>query len=309
MKRLLAIVAILALAHGCASSAPQGEVPPTKRHIGAGLVGDLYTPAGPVRPRPAVITLGGSEGGADPDAAVELSRKGFVALSLAYFGAPGLPDELGDIPLEYFDSAIVWLRAQPGVDPTRIAILGTSKGAEAALLVASRNPAIKAVVAGSPSSVAWQGIGRASRENRGSWSLAGKPVPFLAYDQSVPFTSVGDLYRRSWARQASYPAAAIAVERIAAPVLLICGEDDSLWPSCPMAQALQQRRGADAKGPQTQLLRYAGAGHGAFGLPFETQDPAARDGFGGTVGGNIAARADGWPRVLQFLDKALAVRR
>ena len=58
------------------------------------------------------------------------------------------------MPLELFDRALGWLKAQEEVDGARLAIVGGSKGAEAALIVASRHPELRAVVAGMPSSVA-----------------------------------------------------------------------------------------------------------------------------------------------------------
>lgn len=284
--------------------------PATKTAVTAqGLVGELYRPAGRAGRRAALIVLGGSDGGLPSDAEV-FAREGYVVLGLAYFGAPGVPAELSDIPLEYFDRAVGWLKVQPGVDPRRIGLVGTSKGAEAGLLAAARNPEIRVVVAGAPSSVAWQGIGAASRgAGASSWSLEGKSTAFLPYDRSVPFTSVGDLYTRSWARRAEHPQAAIPVEKINGPILLICGEADGLWPSCPMAAAVSERLNASRFKPKVTLLRYPGAGHGAVGQPYTPEDPAAVDPLGGTQGGNVAARVDGWPKTLAFLARTLQPRR
>ena len=111
--------------------------------------------------RPAILLLGGSEGGLQPGGGGPIGpliAEGYDVLYLCYFGCPGTPPQLANVPLETFDRGLAFLRAQPGVDPKRIAIVGGSKGAEAALLVASRDPKLKAVVAGMPSSVAWPGI-------------------------------------------------------------------------------------------------------------------------------------------------------
>src|SRR5699024_8759428 len=73
-----------------------------------GLAGILYTPASP-GPHPAIIVMGGSEGGLYPQAneAALFASHGYVALALAYFqGAVGrhdprvskLPKMLVDIP-------------------------------------------------------------------------------------------------------------------------------------------------------------------------------------------------------------------
>jgi dienelactone hydrolase len=82
---------------------------------------------------------------------------------------------------------VAWLRAQPAVDSKRIAIFGGSKGAELALLAASRNPAIRAVVAIAPSSVIYQSITGGKQESS-SWTAGGKELPYAHYVMSEAFT-------------------------------------------------------------------------------------------------------------------------
>lgn len=66
---------------------------------------------------PGVMFLGGSEGGFGlPDTAVLLASHGFTTMSLAYFGAKGLPPTLQNIPVEYFGKAVQWMRARPEID-------------------------------------------------------------------------------------------------------------------------------------------------------------------------------------------------
>lgn len=278
------------------------------------LVGNYYPGAGPEAGggrRPAILLLGGSEGGlgaaADGQARL-LAREGFTVLALAYYRLPGQPQRFELIPLETFTHALDWLKAHEGVDPARLAIMGTSKGAEAALLVASRRSDIGAVVAAVPSQVAWQGFDWSfAPVNTSSWSEGGKPVPYL------PIKTVGwngDIYGPSLAEAARHPEAAIPVERIAAPVLLLCGEEDKLWPSCPMARAVKARRDEAAGALATTLLAYPDAGHFGVGpaLPEGRDVPAMITMFGGSAEGNVAARADGWPRTIAFLKQAMASR-
>ena len=121
-----------------------------------GLVGNFYAGAGAGR-RPAILLLGGSEGGlgsAVDGQAQLLAREGFAVLALAYYRLPGQPERFELVPLESFTRALDWLKAQGAVDPQLLAVMGTSKGAEAALLVASRRPDVGAVVAAAPSHVA-----------------------------------------------------------------------------------------------------------------------------------------------------------
>jgi dienelactone hydrolase len=235
-------------------------------------------------------------------------------MALAYFGAPGLPEQLTNLPLEYFKTALDALRARPDVDPARIGLIGTSKGGEAVLLIASKYPEVKVVVAGVPSSVVWQGINAKDyADASGSWTEKGKPVPFLPYDTSVPFDpsnfmkSIHDIYARALTRIDSHPEAVIQVERIAGPVMLVCGQADAMWPSCPMSQAVVARLKAKGFRHDVQLLAYPNAGHGAFGPPVPADSPRTAEFpmYGGDIPGNLAARADGWDKATAFLAVAL----
>lgn len=101
-----------------------------------GLVGVLCVPdGGPAAP--GVLLLGGSEGGLHERDARVLAAEGFTVLALAYFGAPGLPPGLVDVPLEYFSRGLDLLAARA---PGRLGVLGGSRGGEAALLVRFTNP-------------------------------------------------------------------------------------------------------------------------------------------------------------------------
>lgn len=256
--------------------------------------------------RPAILLLGGSEGGLSQGVeklAATLANEGFAVLAVSYYRAPGQPEKFELVPLETFDRAIAWLKARADVDPARIGIVGASKGAEGALLVASCHPDIHAVVAAMPSSVVWQGFDwNMTDVSTSSWSVDGKPVPF------VPITGgFGmDVYTPSLKNAAAHPDAAIAVEKIAGPVLLICGEQDTLWPSCGMGRTLKARA-VGAKEPAVTLLAYPDAGHGVFGLPRSNDDPDIKQmgSLGGSGAGNNNARADAWPKVIEFLKTTL----
>jgi dienelactone hydrolase len=279
------------------------EPGPTGRRVSeGGLLGNFYPGRGAGR-RPGLLALGGSEGGIGKGAArnaLALQAEGFSVLSLSYHRAPGQPQNLELIPLETFSAAISWLQRQPEVDPGRIGIVGVSKGAEAALLAATRDPRIKAVVAGAPSSVAWQG---SSFDRDGdfasSWTERGRPLDHLAYGRWKWWTDMAPILAESLKTLPSHPGAAIPIERTAAPVLLVCGEADTLWPSCPMARQLEQRARRHGR-PAVTLLAYPSAGHGVFGPPGRA---AAKAGSGAEA--TNRARRDAWPRAIALLKSAL----
>jgi dienelactone hydrolase len=253
-----------------------------------GIYGRFFSQPGSA-PAPGVLLLGGSEGGLSFDTTASLlASHGYPALELAYFREPGLPQQLKRIPLEYFERALEWLASQPGVDPKRIAILGASRGGEAALLVASTYPSfVRGVVGYGASSVVQPSPDRKSP----AWTLGGKPIPWV---------------RNFSPADTSPPEAIIPVEQIAGPVLLVAGDQDLVWPSAPYAHAIVKRMHANGRWGVTALV-YHGAGH-RIGLPDvplvpRLTGPGGLRPFGGTLEGDAQASEHSWPHVLQLLAK------
>jgi dienelactone hydrolase len=235
-----------------------------------------------------------------------LAEHGYATLHLAYFLAPGLPTALHLIPLEYFKTAVDWLRAQPGVDPERIGIVGTSIGGMAALVLAAHYPELKIVIAAVPSSVIWSTFG-SSRVSM--FALAGQPLPFLPYGYRGG-SRIYNLYDDGLNGLAEHPDAIIPVEQINGPVMLICGKVDSLWPSCRMSAQVIARLEANKCPHAFQLLEYPKAGHSVLGPPVAPDSPAfaSLGSLGGSPASNNAARIDSWPKAVAFIDAALKPR-
>ena len=305
----LALSAVLAPA-AAPTSTPASTEAIAPQHIRDGaMIADLYRLARAGR-TPAILLLGGSEGGlgkAAANQAAALAAHGYVVLQLSYFGSPGQPAALKSIPIEIFTRALDWLKAQPGVAGDSIGIIGTSKGAEAALLVASRRIDLKIAVLGVPSSVVWPGIDRDGIVTESSWTEGAKPVAFTPYGWTGEWRGIHALYADALADPAKAALGAIPAERAQAAIVMVCGEADGLWPSCPMARAVETRLQTANYRYRVTVLAYPDAGHTAFGPPV---DPASQPAgtaapLGGSVAGNRAARNDGWPKVLAALDAAL----
>ena len=208
---------------------------------------------------PGVLLLGGSEGGLGAGATKEarvLAKAGFNVLQLLFFGAPGEPAMLVDVPLETFTKGLAYLRAQSGVDPKRIGLLGGSKGGEAVLIVAAREPGIKAVISTMPSSVSWPGINYAPTM-AASWTVNGAPMPYLPYAFGPNTHSVFDIYNDGLKGIDAHPEAITPVEKITGAIMLVCGEADTLWPSCPMTDQIAARLKAKGR-PAPLILRQPG---------------------------------------------------
>lgn len=285
---------------------------PGGARINTGAVFGNYFPSRAPGRRPAILLLGGSEGGLGQDIVAEaklLQLAGFNVLQLGYFNVPGRTSKLDNVPLETFNQALDWLKRQPDVEPAAIAIVGYSKGAEAALLVATHYPGIRAVVAGMPSSVVWDALSiRGFVLGTSSWTMKGKPLPSLSYGSGDGKRELLPRFANALATLERHPETVIPVERYRGALMLVCGEKDTLWPSCRMARQIV-RRAATGGRTAPQLLAYRDAGHGVMGAPGEPNDRAIRKWtvLGGNAEGNAAARKDGWPRIIAFLRDALTV--
>ncbi|WP_442222612.1 hypothetical protein [Rhizobium sp. 2YAF20] len=83
-----------------------------------------------------IVVLSGSSGRVDVQRASLFASLGITALALRWFGGEGQTPGLCEVPLKTFVSAIDEL-CHRGCK--HIAIIGTCKGAEAALLIAARD--------------------------------------------------------------------------------------------------------------------------------------------------------------------------
>jgi dienelactone hydrolase len=229
-----------------------------------GVAGVLATPSEPAGP--GVLLIGGSDGGLNPGyvaMALMLAAHGYPALAVAYFNAPGLPNALRDIPIEYFARAAALL-------PGPVRVVGVSRGSEAALLLAARYPHL---VSGTVLAAPADGINLGFPDGGYAWIFGN--VPQL----DIPYTA------------------------ITGPVLAIAGTGDRVWRSENNAAALKEQLGdrletlvIQGAGHDVLGVPYLSANpaavHPVTGEPFH---------MGGTRQANEQARRESWSALLSFL--------
>ena len=217
------------------------------------------------------LVLAGSSGRVEVERCRVLAEAGATAASYRWFG-----ETVDRVPLESFDDALADLHERC----ERLVVLGTSRGAQAALLLGARHPEVDAVVAISPTDVVWPALST-ERPQRSAWTSGGDPLPFVPLDDAwEPDTDPPELvglYEQSLETYADrVPAARLPVDRVAGEVLLVAGADDRLWPSLDFAERLQQRQ------PRATILSHPEAGHRVL-LPGEDPPPPSHLVHGGTA--------------------------
>jgi BAAT / Acyl-CoA thioester hydrolase C terminal/Acyl-CoA thioester hydrolase/BAAT N-terminal region len=283
----------------------------------------LFFPARAGAPRGIpVVVVAGSGGGLPQAQAALLAAAGHPALAQGIFGYKDLPSTLRGIPIETFRDGARWLRQRTSV--RRVAIMGTSRGSEAAGLAASYFPEeFAAAVVLVPSHLTNGAFGTGVTEVEAAWTYDGKPLPAdhgetdsNNADDSVhakdPPGFVGTpYYLGTWSDPAVAETFGIPFERMRGPVLAIGGGADEMWPSFIGAEQIRRRLAGHGKADMVEMRIYLGAGHmvsrvGSGGpLSSFVFHPVAKDfeSTGGLPNANCEGSYDAWQEVLLFLAK------
>ncbi len=335
-----------ALAYRCtvhAGSGGQAAIEVTRRWLtagatsvlmrGDGYLGVCFVPVGVDGPGAGVVVIPGSTGveAMTPLAAL-LASHGYRSMVLGYMQAEGLPAALCEIPVERIVDGIHAFAARDGVDPDRLVVVCVSVGTEGALAaLAYSGLAVRGVVAISSSSVVWQALSEEGRPPKtSSWSYEGRLLPWVPMHgekllpEMLRHALTSRLSRRPrptaiHLRKAYEPGlrdaeaaarAAIPVEGIDAPLLVISGRDDAMWPSEEMGERLLARRRGHGVGNGDRHLVFPGAGH--FIRPPITPTTVTWNAdlvSGGTPEGTARAQRAAWDAVLEFLSAARGQHR
>ncbi len=295
---------------------------PEEVSTAAGVRG-LYYPAPPgVPPKVPILVLAGSGGGLPQTQAALLASHGHPALAQGIFAYKDLPSTLRGIPLESFHAAAEWLKQRTGAK--RVAVMGTSRGSEAAGLAASYFPEdFSAAVVLVPSHLSNGAFGPGVTEVEAAWTYGGKPVPAdrgetdsnnagdAANSREPPGFVGTPYYLNTWSDPAISAKFGIPFERMSGPVLAIGGGADEMWPSFIGAEQIRRRLVDHGKPDRVEMHIYPGAGHfvsriGSGGpLSSFVFHPVAKDfeATGGLPNANCEGSFDAWHNVFEFLAK------
>jgi len=296
------------------------------------LRGRLFEPASD-GPHPGVMLIPGSGGGVYREQAALLAANGFIVLNLPYFNYDDLQTYQVNVPVEYFGEALEWFQKRLG--HTRIAVTGASKGGEGSLVVASHFPEMVAACAPVVPGDIYLGAWDESNAAGPAWTLGGEALPWagtpedyallapevqeeqLAWvsgegDPETPFNTRRGM-EAFYVDRAVYQRAAIPIERIRCPILLITGTDDQSWPSeiaCERAVTRLKEKGFSYP---LKYLGLDGAGHLLIypGMPTVMSTAIVHPlipvffTLGGRPDVNAHAQREHWKALIQFLHAVL----
>jgi dienelactone hydrolase len=271
-----------------------------------------------------VLLLSGSSGklGNGLPMASLLASHGFNVLAVAYFSEPGLPKELMDIPLEYFENVFDWLADNPITKGKDLYLHCISKGAEVGLILASQHPFIKKIAAIAPHAYCFQGA--SFTRHASSWTHHNKELPYIRLQFRTLYANLLGCFIRNepfgyththaagLRRAHNKEEARIKIENAKADLLLFAGEQDNIWNTYDGCVDIMNTLDKAEYQYKYELIAYENAGH-PFYAPYIIPNsiyepmkiaPRLSTFTGGTLMGNNEAVVDSWERMLAFFTDA-----
>ncbi|EXJ23885.1 Acyl-CoA thioesterase 1 [Alkalibacterium sp. AK22] len=238
--------------------------------------GYSFRPAYTVR-QAVIVTFGGSEGSCWFDMGHDLALKGYKVLSLYYFNKPELSKTLDKVDLSFFAEVLTYIdHIFP--ESESVTVVGASRGAELALLLAKEFSEVSNVILYSPSAFMFAGTKRAS-----AWVINGHEAPYINFSIR---TLCHRLLNRNLALVASFNRelkhskkinqTLIDISSFEGNILMFAGDDDLTWPSVEMGQTIKHQA---VSARSVELYIFKEAGH-----TFSTENYD-----GGTTDGNSFA--------------------
>jgi len=272
-----------------------------------------------------VLLLGGSGGKlcANLPMASLLASHGFNVLTVAYFSEPGLPKDLVEIPLEYFDNVFDWLDNNKYTKGKDLYLHCTSKGGELGLLLASKCPSIKKIAAVAPHAYCFQGTSFTKLSS--SWKYQNKPLPFIRMSIGTLFSNILGCFikNKPFGYMHTYKVALekasiqekenarIRVENAKANLLIFSSKQNNMWNTYDgCVEIIKTLEKANYPYAYEHIV-YENAGE-PFYVPYIFPIemfcsmkimPRLVLSTGGTRQGNLEAQIDSWERMLKFFNE------
>jgi uncharacterized protein len=199
--------------------------------------------------QPLIVAFGGSNGGNTwtdefwMEIRNKFLAKGYAVLSIGYFRAENTPTTLDRISINAIYDSIKKASNHSKIDKGRIALLGSSRGGELVLNIASRYNDVDAVIAIVPPHVSFPAL--TSSANTSSWTFNDKEVPFVPFSyEAISSVIKGNSYRTCEIMLKNREAvvnSTIEVEKINGSILLMSATNDEVWPSIYMSEKIVDR--------------------------------------------------------------------
>lgn len=194
----------------------------------------------------AVIVFSGSDGGLQHAGkhACFLADNGIPALAFALFKTKHTGNSLDMVPIERIKKGIDYLK-EKGFK--KIAVDGTSKGAEYAFACALAYKELSFVIVKTPSWFYSEGLKGKEPTGNSCWSKNGKSLPFTPYKtrkinawKSILKNKEYNILEINTGKKIN-PKSIIPLENLQVPILMFSTKVDTIWPSYESCEKIIER--------------------------------------------------------------------
>lgn len=275
-----------------------------RKFIGDNIRGFHHIPH-EIRHNGVVVTFGGSEGTANDHMAYYLASDGYEVISVYFFGQKDQPENVEKIPLELYEETYSYAKENCQNLDT-ITLLGSSKGAQSALLLSTYYDTIDNLVLFAPSSYI---TGSSLYAEVSPWTYEGKELDYLngnvgvvqLFDRIISVLTNKPLDQLKamnvqLKNSTNIEEARIKVENSNAKILIFYGEDDRAFDSKLHSDVIKEYT-------KNEIIihGYANTGH-SFGGPTISIRTNSSGLNGGDLDSNIEADLDSKRILLETLE-------
>lgn len=194
-----------------------------------------------------IIRVGGS--GASRERVIASGKflvdAGYSVLFLGYYLWKDQQDIISEIPIDYVEKAIVWLKEKTGNPNLKIGMTGISQGASYTLACASNLSEIRSIALASPFDYVMEGNTNSFKPTgHSSYTFHEKELPYTKWkilETSTPMLllqiirdknyGISRMLRYGYDKNGVWEPSRIPYEEMKADVLLLASKDDDCWPA------------------------------------------------------------------------------